>query len=112
MPEASHIPDRLQATLGLDEPVSRVRLVSPARAKALEKLGIRTVRGLITHFPRRYIDLSARETAASARIGESCTIEGVIHDVKLKRPKPRLTLVEIGVTDSTGVVIVDRKSVV
>ena len=106
MPEASHIPDRLQATLGLDEPVSRVRLVSPARAKALEKLGIRTVRGLITHFPRRYIDLSARETAASARIGESCTIEGVIHDVKLKRPKPRLTLVEIGVTDSTGVVIV------
>ena len=35
-----------------------------------------------------------------------CTIEGVIHDVKLKRPKPRLTLVEIGVTDSTGVVIV------
>ena len=106
MPEASHIPDRLQATLGLDEPVGRVRLVSPARAKALEKLGIRTVRGLITHFPRRYIDLSARETAASARIGESCTIEGAIHDVKLKRPKPGLTLVEIGVTDPTGVVIV------
>ena len=106
MPEASHIPDRLQATLGLDEPIGRVRLVSPARAKALEKLGIRTVRGLITHFPRRYIDLSARETAASARIGESCTIEGAINDVKLKRPKPGLTLVEIGVTDPTGVVIV------
>ncbi len=106
MPEASHILDRLQATLGLDEPVGRVRLVSPARAKALEKLGIRTVRGLITHFPRRYIDLSARETAASARIGESCTIEGAIHDVKLKRPKSGLTLVEIGVTDPTGVVIV------
>ena len=106
MPESSHIPDRLQATLLVDEPVARVKLVSPARAKALAKLGIRTVRDLLTHYPRRYIDLSARETAASARIGEMCTIEGTVHDVKLKRPRPSLTLTEIGVTDSTGVVIV------
>ena len=91
MPEASHIPDRLQATLGLDEPVSRVRLVVlRARRRSRSSAFARSAR-LITHFPRRYIDLSARETAASARIGESCTIEGVIHDVKLKRPKPRLT---------------------
>ena len=33
----------VSATLALDESVGRVRLVSPARAKALEKLGIRTV---------------------------------------------------------------------
>ena len=99
-------PDRLAATLALDEPVERVRLVSPSRARALAGLGIKTVRDLVTHFPRRYIDLSAKETVASSVIGESCTIEGVVHEVKLKRPKPRLPLVEIALVDGTGVLVV------
>lgn len=99
-------PDRLAATLALDETVTRVRLVSPARARALTALGIRTVRDLVTHFPRRYIDLSHQETVASASIGQPCTIEGAIHEIKLKRPKPRLALVEITVVDSTGTLMV------
>ncbi|WP_371298418.1 hypothetical protein [Paraeggerthella sp.] len=99
-------PDRLAATLALDESVERVRLVSPGRAKALAGLGIRTVRDLVTHFPRRYVDLSAKETVASAVIGSSCTIEGSVHEIKLKRPKPRLSLVEISLVDSTGLLMV------
>ena len=95
--------DRLAATLALDEPASRVKLVSPARAQALAGLGVRTVRDLLTHFPRRYIDLSKRETVAGARIGGSCTIQGSVHEVKLKRPRPNLALVEIAVVDATGV---------
>ena len=102
----TNAPDRLAATLALDEPVDRVRLVSPARAKALAGLGIRTVRDLVTHFPRRYVDLSAKETVASANIGSSCTVEGTVHEVKLKRPKPRLSLVEIALVDGTGVLMV------
>lgn len=98
--------DRLAATLALDEPASRVKLVSPARAQALAGLGVRTVRDLLTHFPRRYIDLSKRETVAGARIGGSCTIQGSVHEVKLKRPRPNLTLVEIAVVDATGVLMV------
>ncbi len=108
MPNEAHMsaPDRLAATLALDEPVGRVRLVSPARARALEGLGIRTVRDLATHFPRRYIDLSAKKTVAAAVIGESCTVEGAVHEIKLKRPKPRLALVEISLVDDTGVLMV------
>ena len=98
--------DRLAATLALDEPASRVKLVSPARAQALAGLGVRTVRDLLTHFPRRYIDLSKRETVAGARIGGSCTIQGSVHEVKLKRPRPNLALVEIAVVDATGVLMV------
>ncbi|HIS39608.1 MAG TPA: ATP-dependent DNA helicase RecG [Candidatus Aphodovivens avistercoris] len=104
--------DRLAATLALDEPVDRVRLVSPARAQALAGLGIRTVRDLATHFPRRYVDLSEKKTIAQARIGESCTIEGVVHEAKLKRPRPKpgrrggLTLTEVTLVDDTGVLIV------
>ncbi|MCB7037204.1 ATP-dependent DNA helicase RecG [Eggerthella sinensis] len=102
----TNAPDRLAATLALDEPVGRVRLVSPGRARALDALGIRTVRDLATHFPRRYIDLSRKATVAAARIGEQCTIEGTVHEIKLKRPKPRLSLVEVSLVDSTGLLMV------
>ena len=47
--------------------MSRVRLVSPARAAALEKLGVRTLRDLLTHFPRSYIDLSQVERRLTPR---------------------------------------------
>ena len=81
-------------------------MVSPARARALEALGVRTVRDLVTHFPRRYVDLSAKETVASAVIGSQCTVEGAVHEIKLKRPKPRLSLVELSLVDATGVLMV------
>ena len=98
--------DRLAATLALDESVARVSSVSPARAKALEKLGIRTVRDLLTHYPRRYIDLSSVRRVGEASIGETCTVRGAVHEVKLKRPRPQLTLVEISLVDETGVLLV------
>lgn len=99
-------PDRLAATLALDEPVGRVRLVSPARAAALEGMGVRTVRDLLTHFPRRYIDLTRTETVARAVIGSQCTVFGTVHEIKLKRPKPKLVLVEIALVDGTGTLMV------
>ena len=106
--KASHTAstDRLAATLALDEPVEQVRLVSPSRANTLAGLGIHTLRDLVTHFPRRYVDLSSKKTVAQASIGEKCTIEGVVYEVKLKRPKPRLSLTEITLTDSTGTLLV------
>ena len=98
-------PDRLAATLAFEEPASRVKQVSPARAAALEKMGIRTVRDLLANYPRRYIDLSAVKTVAEARIGDHCTVVGSVHEVKLKRPRPRLSIVEISIVDGTGVLI-------
>ena len=98
--------DREQATLSLDEPVSRVRLVSPGRARALEKLGVRTVRDLVTHFPRSYIDLSNVATVAGARIGDMCTIRGRVYEMKLKKPRRNLSLVEMTLVDDTGTLMV------
>ena len=98
--------DRLSATLFLEEPVTKVKLVSPARARALDKLGIVSVRDLLAHYPRRYIDLSRVRTISRAEIGEQCTIRARVHKITLKRPKPKLTLVEIGLVDGTGTLIV------
>ena len=83
-----------------------MKLVSPARAKALEKLGVSTVRDLVNHYPRRYVDLSVKKTIRDARIGEQCTIEGAVHEIKLKKPRPRFSLVEISLVDDTGILIV------
>ena len=98
--------DRLSSTLGLEDAVSRVRLVSPARANALAGMGIRTVRDLLCSFPRHYLDLSRVETVVSAQIGQQCSIVGTIHEMKPKRPRPGLFLVEISIRDETGTLIV------
>ncbi len=98
--------DRLSATLALDQPVSVVPSVSPARAASLRKLGITTVRDLVEHYPRRYVDLSAQVAIAEASIGQLCTIRGRVHRITLKRPKPRLDIVEISLVDDTGLLMI------
>ena len=98
--------DRLAATLGVDEPVTRVPGVSPARASALGKLGVVTVRDLLTHFPRRYIDMSQVATIAGAPVGAMVTVSGTVHEAKLKKPRPRLSLTEVTVVDGTGTLVV------
>lgn len=98
--------NRLGSTLTLDESVTRVRLVSPARARTLAKLGVKSVRDMLNHYPRRYIDMSRIETIADASIGEMRTIIGTIHEIKLKRPKPRMNLVEIALTDASGILMI------
>ena len=94
------------ATLCLDQPVTAVPGISDNRARILGKLGIRTVRDLLTHFPRRYLDLSSVESISSASIGQQCTVAGTIYELTLKTPKPRLNLVEITLIDDTGTLIV------
>ena len=98
--------DRLAATLAFDAAVTTVRMVSPKRAQALRKLGIATVRDLVSNYPRRYIDMSSVRTISQARIGDQCTIKARVHEVKLKRPKPRLALTEVTIIDSTGTLII------
>lgn len=98
-------PERLKATLMLDEPVTRLPGVSAGRAKLLGKLGVRSVRDFLTHFPRRYLDLTQVATAAGAPIGARCTVYGRIHEVKLKRPRYNLPIVEISLVDETGIII-------
>ena len=98
--------DRLDATLSFDAPVTSVRLVSPARARDLAKMGIVSVRDLVTNFPHRYIDLSKVETVAGARVGEKCSICAQVFEAKLKRPRRGLELTEVTLNDGTATLIV------
>lgn len=99
-------PDRLHATLLLDASVSKVKLVSAARARTLhEAMGIASVRDLLQSYPLRYVDMSKVVTAQSAEIGQQCTLAAQVYEVKLKRIRAKLTLVEVSLIDETGLII-------
>ena len=105
MKRPAPIADRAGALAAWDDPVARVRLVDEARAELLAKLGVVSVGDLVRHFPFRYLDLSAVESLASVKIGTDATVLGRIHEVRLKKPKPRLTVVEVAIVDGTGVLV-------
>ena len=97
--------DRLAATLALEQPVTTINQVSPARADVLGRLGVHTVRDLLSFYPFRYIDLTRVSDIAGARIGDQVTISGQIYEMKLKRPRYNLPIVEMTITDGTGTLI-------
>ena len=94
---------RSSRTAILDGPVSDLKYIDARRAHALAGMGIETVRELIANYPRRYLDMSHVTPIARASIGESVTVVGTIGEVKLKKPRPRLTIVEASLLDDTGV---------
>lgn len=98
--------ERISPTLFLDTSVSNVKGISSNRLKVLSKLGVRTVRDMVTHFPRRYIDLSKVCKIADAKIGELCTIAGKIYEIKPKQIRRGLSLIEITLVDDTQTLIV------
>lgn len=99
--------DRLHASLLLDASVGVVKQISDTRARILYRsFGIKTVRDLLQLYPRRYIDMSCVVSIQRAEIGKSYTIFGMLYEIKQKRPKPRLTLVELSLLDESGLLIV------
>ncbi|MDZ4169341.1 MAG: ATP-dependent DNA helicase RecG [Coriobacteriia bacterium] len=101
-PPAHSRADRLAA---FDEPASAARHVDSARAQALSRLDINTVFDLLVHAPFRYVDLTRVTLVRDARIGGDCTIVGTVHEVRVKRPRPRLAVTEVSLTDATGTVV-------
>jgi len=97
--------DRAERLAALDEPVSRSRFVDGARTTALAKLNISTIGDLLGHFPARYLDLSTTASLADVRAGSEATLVGIVHEVKVKKPRPRLTITEVAIVDGTGVLI-------
>ena len=97
--------ERLSRTRGLSRPVSRLRYATGARGQALERLGCRMVLDLFLRVPRRYLDFTHVVPIAHADVGSEATIVGRVDKVTLKRPRPRMQIVEVAVVDATGVLM-------
>lgn len=97
--------ERVQRTCALSDSVSRLRYVRGARGEALDRLGIERVRDLLLHVPHRYLDFTHVTKVAFADVGEDATIVVTVDKVNLKRPRPRMQIVELYVMDDTGVLV-------
>jgi ATP-dependent DNA helicase RecG len=82
-----------------------VRFVDPARAEALGRLGIVSVGDLLRHYPNRWLDLRTSAPLARLPLGQEATAVGTVHEVIVKRPRPRLSITEVAITDESGVLV-------
>ena len=87
----------------LETELQYVKGVGPAFAARLEKLGLKTVKDLLWHFPSRYEDFSTISNIADLVPGEAATIQGVIHDIKIARSfHKKMFIIQAVVADNTG----------
>ena len=95
--------ERVNRSCSLADDVSRLRYVSGARREALSRLGIERVRDLLLHVPHRYLDFTNVVKVGYADVGTDATVIVQVDRVRLKKPKPRMQIVEVDAFDETGV---------
>lgn len=86
-------------------PVTAVRMVDARRAEALGRMGVRSVSDLMRHYPYRYLDLTRTPDLRTVPSGTDATVIGRVHDIKVKHPRPRLTVTEVAIVDGTGALV-------
>jgi len=82
--------------------VGRVKGLGGKRSESLKQAGIHTVADLIHHAPRRYIDRSQKSPIAKVPIGTEVTIIGSVRSVSVRRPRPKLQIIEAVVEDESA----------
>ena len=87
----------------LNTNVRYIKGIGETRAKALEKLGVRTLRDLIGFFPRHYEDRSVIYPIAELPVGETACCRAMIAAVPTSRRIPGgRTVVKVRAVDETG----------
>ncbi len=87
----------------LSTPVTEFPGIGPARAKKLEKLGIRTAGDLLGYFPRDYEDRRKSVSIIRAPEGEAVCIQAMVAETpRLSRVRRGLDLVKVKAVDHSG----------
>ncbi len=74
----------------------------PANDALEEGLGIRTVRGLLHHYPWRYIDRSDTGRIRELRVGQYATVIGTVRRVNRRLTRHRKSMVTVTLYDGSG----------
>ena len=89
--------------VSIETPIDSVPTISKRVVPALKRLGIRTIRDLLFHFPARYEDFSNLKTIREIAPNETVTIQGKILKIANRRTmQKRMILTEARVEDQTG----------
>ncbi len=83
--------------------VQYVKGVGPQLAQKFQKLGISTVRDLLTHFPKRHEDRRQLMTLRDSPWGTMQTIRGKIGKSSEFKPRRGLSITKISISDGTAV---------
>lgn len=92
--------------MDLDKDVKYVKGVGPNRAKLLNKLGIYTLKDLITYYPRDYEDRSKPKLISDCNDGEEVTIEGIACGRVSEIRMAKRTMQKLLVRDETGGILI------
>ena len=77
--------------------------LAPAQKAALSKLGIRTIRDLLYHFPSRYIDSSQIKYIGELKAGDSAILYGKLSRLKISKAfRKKIAMAEAVLEDETG----------
>ena len=91
--------------LQLSDPVSKVRGVGPRYFKYLNRLGIKTIKDLLWHFPFRYEDFSQIKKIKDLQPDEICSLIVTITKVNLRRSfRKKMFIIEAKASDDTGTI--------
>ena len=87
----------------LNTEVRYLKDIGEKKAQALNKLGVFSLRDLVSFFPRRYEDRSAVKPIALTVEGESVCVEAMVADTpRLARVRRGLDLVKLRAVDDSG----------
>ena len=90
----------------MDISLSQIKGIGPARLKAFEAAGIRTVRELVMFLPKEYRDLTHTVPLAELRPGEAAAVRVRVAGEVSERRARRLLITKLYVTDDTDTVAV------
>src|SRR3989344_1943452 len=91
--------------MDLSLPIEKLRNVGPRNISRLHKLGIKTVKDLLWHFPVRYEDYSETIQIAQVEPGQKVSIQGEVLKISSRRIFPkRMSVTNAIVSDSSGAI--------
>ncbi len=86
-----------------DTPVSALRGIGPKKAEAFEKLGVHTLRDLVSLFPRRYEDRTHFTPIAAALPDQPVCIRAMVaQEPRLNRIRRGMEIVKLRAVDDSG----------
>jgi ATP-dependent DNA helicase RecG len=87
----------------LNAPVTVLQGIGPRIAQNLNRLGLRTLRDMLYHFPRRYDDYSKLKPINRLEYGEEVTVIGTVESVYVREiHNGKSKLVEALINDGSG----------
>ncbi|MDO4867798.1 MAG: ATP-dependent DNA helicase RecG [Clostridia bacterium] len=88
----------------MDISLTQIKGIGPARLKAFEAAGIRTVRELVMFLPKEYRDLSATVPLCELKPGDTAAVRVRVAGEVSERRARRLLITKVYVTDDTDTI--------